>query len=60
MTPSASQEAEKIKFFELADRLSASSNPAERKRIKAELGRITFGKQTPPGAPPFAQPTSRL
>ena len=39
-----SQESEKIKFFELADRLSASSNPAERKRIKAELARMTFGK----------------
>jgi len=39
-----SQEAEKIKFFELADQLSASSNPAERKRIKAELARMTFGK----------------
>jgi len=39
-----SQEAEKIKFFELADQLSASSNPSERKRIKAELARMTFGK----------------
>ncbi|MHB8540257.1 MAG: hypothetical protein ACYDCD_04840 [Candidatus Acidiferrales bacterium] len=39
-----SQEAEKIKFFELADQLSASSNPTERKRIKAELARMTFGK----------------
>ncbi|MHB8755720.1 MAG: hypothetical protein ACYC92_12325 [Candidatus Acidiferrales bacterium] len=39
-----SQEAEKIKFFELADRLSASSNPAERKRIKKELARMTFGE----------------
>ena len=38
------QETEKIKFFELADQLSASSNPAERKRIKAELARMTFGK----------------
>lgn len=38
------QEAEKIRFFELADRLSVSSNPAERKRIKAELARMTFGK----------------
>jgi len=44
MTSSASQEAEKIKFFELADRLTASSNPAERKRIKTELARMTFGK----------------
>ena len=38
------QEAEKIKFFELADQLGASSNPAERKRIKKELARMTFGK----------------
>ena len=44
MTPSASQEAEKIRFFELADRLAASSNSAERKRIKAELARMTFGE----------------
>lgn len=39
-----SQEAEKIKFFELADQLSASSNLAERKRIKKELARMTFGE----------------
>ncbi|MGB7025329.1 MAG: hypothetical protein WBD73_16155 [Candidatus Acidiferrales bacterium] len=39
-----SQETEKIKFFALADQLSATSNPAERKRIKAELARMTFGK----------------
>lgn len=38
------RETEKIKFFELADQLSASSNPSERKRIKAELARMTFGK----------------
>lgn len=39
-----SKEAEKTKFFQLADRLSASSNPAERKRIKKELARLTFGE----------------
>lgn len=38
-----SKEAEKSRFFELADRLSAASDPAERKRIKKELARLTFG-----------------
>lgn len=38
------QEIQRIKFFELADQLSASSNPSERRRIKAELARMTFGK----------------
>ena len=39
-----SQEAEKSRFFELADQLSASSDSAERKRIKKELARMTFGE----------------
>lgn len=39
-----SREAEKSRFFELADQLSASSNPAERKRIKGKLARMTFGE----------------
>ncbi|MFZ0700325.1 MAG: hypothetical protein WAN10_08615 [Candidatus Acidiferrales bacterium] len=39
-----SREAEKSRFFELADQLSASSNPAERKRIKEKLARLTFGE----------------
>jgi predicted DNA-binding protein len=39
-----SKEAEKSKFFELADQLTASSDPAERKRIKDELARMTFGE----------------
>lgn len=39
-----SKEAEKSKFFELADQLSAATNPAERKRIKAILARMTFGE----------------
>ena len=39
-----SKEAEKSKFFELADQLSATSDPAERKRIKEILARMTFGE----------------
>lgn len=39
-----SREAEKSRFFELADQLSSSSNPAERKRIKEKLARMTFGE----------------
>jgi hypothetical protein len=37
-----SKEAEKSKFFDLADQLSATSDPAERKRIKELLARMTF------------------
>lgn len=39
-----SKESEKEKFFELADRLSAASDPTERKRIKDALARMTFGE----------------
>jgi len=39
-----SKEAEKAKFFELADQLSATSDPVERKRIKEILARMTFGE----------------
>jgi predicted DNA-binding protein len=39
-----SKEAEKSRFFELADRLSATSDPSERKRIKELLARMTFGE----------------
>jgi hypothetical protein len=39
-----SKEAEKSKFFELADQLSATSDPNERKRIKEILARMTFGE----------------
>jgi metal-responsive CopG/Arc/MetJ family transcriptional regulator len=39
-----SKEAEKSKFFDLADRLTATSDPAERKRIKETLARMTFGE----------------
>lgn len=38
-----SKEAEKRRFFELADRLSASADKVEQKSIKEELARITFG-----------------
>ena len=37
------KEAEKQRFFDLADRLSSSSDLKERQRIKEELARITFG-----------------
>ena len=36
-------ENERRRFFELADRLTKSSDPAERQRVKEELARITFG-----------------
>ena len=39
-----SKEAEKSRFFELADQLSATSDPAERKRIKEKLAVMTFGE----------------
>jgi len=39
-----SKEAERSKFFDLADRLSATSDPIERKRIKELLARMTFGE----------------
>lgn len=39
-----SKEMEKRRFFELADRLSVSSDPAERERIKEEMARMTFGE----------------
>ncbi len=39
----ASREAEKERFFDLANRLTETTNPAERKRLKAELARMTFG-----------------
>ena len=39
-----SKEAEKSKFFDLADQLTATSDPAERKRIKETLARMTFGE----------------
>jgi hypothetical protein len=39
-----SREAEKSRFFELAERLSSTSDPKERQRIKQQLARMTFGE----------------
>lgn len=39
-----SKEDEKRKFFELADQLSRSTDPSERKDIKEQLARMTFGE----------------
>jgi metal-responsive CopG/Arc/MetJ family transcriptional regulator len=39
-----SREAEKERFFTLANRLSETSDSAERRRIKKELARMTFGE----------------
>ncbi|HXQ98526.1 MAG TPA: hypothetical protein VN774_08800 [Candidatus Limnocylindrales bacterium] len=38
-----SKEAEKERFFALAGKLAETSNPKERKRLKEELARMTFG-----------------
>lgn len=38
-----SKEAEKERFFVLADRLTEATDPTERQRLKKELARITFG-----------------
>ncbi|MDR3722121.1 MAG: hypothetical protein P4L00_11015 [Candidatus Acidoferrales bacterium] len=38
-----SKEAEKERFFALTNRLSESTDSAERERIKKELARMTFG-----------------
>ena len=40
----ASQEAEKARFFELANQLSETRDRTEREKLKRELARITFGK----------------
>ncbi len=37
------KEREKVAFFELADRLTHTSDHAEQKRLKEELARMTFG-----------------
>jgi metal-responsive CopG/Arc/MetJ family transcriptional regulator len=39
-----SKENQRQRFFDLADRLSVSSDADERKRIKKELARLTFGE----------------
>jgi hypothetical protein len=38
------REQEKRRFFELADRLAHSSDAEDRRRLKQELARITFGE----------------
>jgi hypothetical protein len=38
-----SQEQERRRFFDLADRLTHSHDPEERERLKTELARLTFG-----------------
>jgi hypothetical protein len=38
-------EAEKKRFFKLADQLRTASDPAKRKRIKESLARTIFGKK---------------
>jgi hypothetical protein len=39
-----SKETEKSRFFQLADQLTATSDPVERKKIKEKLARMTFGE----------------
>ena len=39
-----SKEAEKRRFFDLADRLAASTDLKEQEQIKTELARLTFGE----------------
>jgi metal-responsive CopG/Arc/MetJ family transcriptional regulator len=38
-----SRENQRCRFFELTEKLSASSDPDEQRRIKKELARLTFG-----------------
>jgi len=38
-----SKEAEKVRFFALANQLTQSTDPGERQRLKEELARMTFG-----------------
>jgi hypothetical protein len=37
------RESEKRHFFEMADRLTRTSDAAEQRRLKEELARMTFG-----------------
>lgn len=39
----AARDAEKERFFALTDRLTEARSAAERRRIKEELARLTFG-----------------
>lgn len=38
------REQEKRAFFELAEQLAKSSNPAEQKHLKEKLANLTFGE----------------
>ena len=38
------REQERKRFFDLADRLAHTRDAEEQKRVKEELGRITFGE----------------
>jgi predicted transcriptional regulator len=38
------KERERQLFFDVADRLGKASDPAEQKRLKEELARLTFGE----------------
>lgn len=38
-----SKEAQKKRFFELADRLTECSDPKEKQKLKEDLARLTFG-----------------
>jgi hypothetical protein len=40
----ASKEAEKERFFALANRLTESADRTEREKLKKELARMTFGE----------------
>jgi hypothetical protein len=40
-----SKDAEKEYFFSLTNQLAESAHPAERRRLKKELARLTFGDQ---------------
>ena len=40
-----SKEAEKDRFFTLTNQLAESADPAQRRRIRKELARMTFGAQ---------------
>jgi hypothetical protein len=42
--PMIHTDAEKKRFFKLADQLTATSDHTKRERIKAALARIAFGK----------------
>ena len=38
-----SQEQEKQRFLDVAERLACATNPGDQARLKAELARMTFG-----------------